>query len=344
MQRIRVQQFSNYQLAPFNTLALPAIAKQLVLFEDIAQLNELQQLAITTPQRWVLGGGSNIVLAMDIQALVIKMQNKGVRLLDQRDGYVQVEAQAGENWHQFVQYCLDQGWYGLENLALIPGTVGAAPVQNIGAYGVELEQFVTQVQVWDFDEAQLRVFSVKDSGFSYRDSFFKRSRPGRFMIVAVQFKLPTAQRWQAVLRYPDLAQHPTLQHQPSAQDIFNAVVQVRQLKLPDPDVLANAGSFFKNPIVSNAQYQGLKQSYPDLVAYVYTPQSYKLAAGWLIEKAGWKGKTIGPVGMHKNQALVLVNHGGATTADVERVVSQVKADVAHCFDVVLEQEPVRIDL
>lgn len=336
--------YRDYNLRPFNTLALPAQAKKVVVFDNPHQLPALQSLLKSKKFKrlWVLGGGSNMVMADAIDALVVKMQSQGIRLVRQQPHQVIIEAQAGENWHQFVQYCLSKGWYGLENLALIPGTVGAAPVQNIGAYGVELGQFVHQVQVWDFELGQLCTFTAKQCEFAYRDSYFKRSAAGRFLITAVQFLLNTAQSWQPVLHYPDLKHHAALQVGVTPQHIFNVVSQVRRYKLPDPNALANAGSFFKNPIVTAAHYKQLKQQYPDLVAYEYGAQHYKLAAGWLIDDAGWKGKQLGPVGMHKNQALVLVNYGGAKAVDVVALVEQIKNDIKQRFDVVLEQEPVTV--
>lgn len=332
----------NVSLKSMNTLALSAKAKKLVVFDQLDQLPSLQELMLREPRRWVLGGGSNLVLSEQVDALVIKMENRGIRLIAETTDKVIIEAQAGDCWHDFVQYCLHQGWCGLENLALIPGTVGAAPVQNIGAYGVELGQFVEQVQVWDVDQARLRLLSAAECDFAYRNSCFKRSEPGRFVILAVQFRLVKPSAWQAVLNYPDLKNHPSLQGQLTAQQVFDAVVQVRQRKLPDPAVLANAGSFFKNPIVTHQHYQQLLQSYPDLVAYPYGVEQYKLAAGWLIEQAGWKGKQVGAVGMHKNQALVLVNYGGASAKEVVQLVSQLKADIQRRFAVELEQEPVAV--
>lgn len=332
----------NINLKSMNTLALPSIAKQVVFFDHLDQLPALHALMVNAPRRWVIGGGSNLVLAAQIDALVIKMQNRGIKLIEETVDQVLVEAQAGEPWHEFVQYCLQKGWFGLENLALIPGTVGAAPVQNIGAYGVELAQFVAQVEVWDVEQEQLRFFSAADCEFAYRDSIFKRSALGRYLIVAVQFRLQKAVTWQAVLTYPDLKNHPKLQSNQEAQSVFDAVVQIRQTKLPDPQQLANAGSFFKNPIVSKEQYNQLREAYPRLVAYAYGEGQFKLAAGWLIEQAGWKGKQLGAIGMHKNQALVLVNYGGGSAQEVQEFVVQLKADVQCIFGVSLEQEPIAV--
>lgn len=334
--------YRDYDLSSFNTLALAARGRQVAMLTNNNQLPALQSLAKTKPRRWVLGEGSNMVMSDYIDALIIKVQNQGIRLIKQKATEVIIEAQGGENWHQFVQHCLNQGWYGLENLALIPGTVGASPVQNIGAYGVELDQKIHQIHFWDFELGQLCGLGPEECNFSYRDSFFKQSQPGRYLIVSVQFKLTTAQAWQPVLHYPDLKNHSALQDNVTPQSIFDAVVQVRKRKLPDPKKLANAGSFFKNPIVSLAHYEQLKQRYPDMVAYEHGRSHYKLAAGWLIDQSGWRGKQLGPVGMHQNQALVLVNYGGATADDVHALVNQVKSDIKQHYGIDLEQEPVAV--
>lgn len=336
-----MQVHHDYCLDLDNTLGLASTAQHLVCLDHIDQLPDLQSMAQTKPSRWVLGGGSNMVLAPYIAGLVIKVQNRGVRLVSETDTEVIVEAQAGENWHHFVRYCLEQGWFGLENLALIPGTVGAAPVQNIGAYGVELRHYVHAVQCWDLEHAQWQQYTAQQCEFAYRDSVFKRAGAGRYLITAVQFKLIKATVWQPVLRYPDLLQHPRLQQRISPQAIFEAVIEVRQAKLPDPQQLANAGSFFKNPVIHQEHYARIRAQYPTVVAYPYEDQ-IKLAAGWLIECAGWKGKQLGPVGMHVRQALVLVNYGGATATEVAQLVDQIKADVYQLFQVELEQEPINV--
>ncbi len=332
---------SDYCLDLNNTLGLSAKAHQLVCLDHEHQLPDLQELVRRQPNCWVLGGGSNVVLAPKVKALVIKVQTTGVQLLSETDTEVIVEAQAGENWHQFVQCCLQQGWWGLENLALIPGTVGAAPVQNIGAYGVELQQFVHRVRVWDLHQGKAFSYEASQCGFGYRDSLFKQAGAGRYVIVAVQFKLTKPRAWLPVLRYPDLVQHQALQQSVTAPAVFDAVVEIRQAKLPDPTQLANAGSFFKNPIVATDLYEQIRIHYPTVVAYPQKEQM-KLAAGWLIEHAGWKGKQLGPVGMHARQALVLVNYGGATYEQVQQLVLQVKADVWRLFQVELEQEPINM--
>ncbi len=330
-------------LTSFNTLGLRSCARAFVRCTSVDQAQALSALAADYQHVFILGGGSNVVLAPHLDCLVVKVETRGIKLLSQSDDECIVEAQAGEVWHDFVGYCVDQGWHGLENLALIPGTVGAAPVQNIGAYGVELDQRFHSLVAWDMRESKLLEMGPQACGFSYRNSFFKQAEPGRWLILKVRFCLTKI--WHAVLGYPDLQHHPVLQAagaQVTARQVFDAVCDIRQSKLPDPAVLGNAGSFFKNPVVAAAQYQALKQTHPGLVAYAQPDGTYKLAAGWLIDSAGWKGKVAGAVGVHARQALVLVNHGGACADDIAMLADAIRADIAARFGVDLEQEPVRI--
>lgn len=334
-------EMSEQDLDTCNTLGLPARARVLPVRER-GVLPELSRLVRQGEQVFVLGGGSNVVMSARPQRLIVKIELRGVRLLAEEPDAWLVEAQAGEPWHAFVAYCLAQGWPGLENLALIPGTVGAAPVQNIGAYGLELAQRVHSVLAWDMQAARELELSPAQCGFAYRDSLFKHSEPGRWLILAVRFRLPRA--WRALLAYPDLQRHPLLQDaQVSAQQVFDAVCEVRRRKLPDPAVLGNAGSFFKNPLVPAATARSLRAHFPGLVSYSQDDGRVKLAAGWLIDQAGWKGRRMGPVSMHAQQALVLVNHGGATADDVQRLADAVRGDVSTRFGVSLEQEPVPLD-
>ena len=328
-----------YDLSSANTLALSSSAQQVFSFKNEAQLPELLTALSPYTTKHILGGGSNVVLAPQLLAPVVRMQNKGIRCVQSSDDFVIIEAQAGENWHDFVQYCVQKGWWGLENLALIPGTVGAAPVQNIGAYGVELQQRLHSIRAWDFEHARWQVFSAEHCEFAYRHSRFKAA-PGRYLIVAVQFKLDTPVVWQPITHYPDLDNYFSHQGLSSAAQVFEAVVAIRQRKLPDPLQLPNAGSFFKNPVVSRAHYKQLKQQYPCLVAYAYGQDKYKLAAGWLIDQLGWKGRRLGPVGMHKNQALVLVNYGQATAKEVIALAQCIQTEVQQHFGVRLEPEPI----
>lgn len=305
------------------------------MFEHRDQLSQLQS-ATQDKLLFVLGGGSNVVLGPELPSVVVKVNNKGIRLLDVAKDVFVVQAEAGEVWHDFVQHCVRKGWAGLENLALIPGTVGAAPVQNIGAYGLELEQRVHSVLAWHFPSASLRELPAHECGFAYRDSRFKRDPFGTWLIVAVRFALPKA--WRPILDYAGLD---TLKH-PSAQQVFDAVCQIRSSKLPDPARLANAGSFFKNPVVSMAQFEGLRKQWPGIVAYGLDADNVKLAAAWLIDQRGWKGYRLGTVGVHARQALVLVNYGGAQAQDIRQLALSIKRDVWDTYGVELEQEPVNV--
>ncbi|HUH59143.1 MAG TPA: UDP-N-acetylmuramate dehydrogenase [Candidimonas sp.] len=336
---------SESDLTPLNTLGLQARARALLRYASVDQLPEIADAAARYDQLFVLGGGSNVVLAGELRCLVVKVESKGIRLVAESAGARVVEAQAGENWHGFVRTCVANGWNGLENLALIPGTVGAAPVQNIGAYGVELDQHFHSLTAWDMHEQRLVEMGASDCQFSYRNSFFKRAAPGRWLITALRFSLPV--HWEPVLGYPDLQRHPLVQEAGAAiqaRQIFDAVCDIRQRKLPDPAVLGNAGSFFKNPVVDAQAYAVLKAAHPGLPAHAQNGGGYKLAAGWLIEQAGWKGRRLGAVGMHDRQALVLVNHGGASAVDVLGLANAVRDDVAIKFGVRLEQEPVPVGL
>ena len=334
--------FSDQDLQACNTLGLPSRAAVAIL-EDESQLPAVCEAQSDHPADmplFVLGGGSNLVMTARPRHRIVRVALRGIRLWDETADHWIVEAAAGESWHGFVDHCLAQGWPGLENLALIPGTVGAAPVQNIGAYGLELDQRLHSVVAWDLQAGREHTLRAVDCGFAYRDSVFKRDGAGRWLIVRVRFALPKA--WVPLLDYPDLRDHPGL-HKDDPRQIFQAVCDIRRRKLPDPAVLGNAGSFFKNPVVTQAQADAITQRFPEVRRYPQPDGQVKLAAGWLIEQAGWKGRRLGPVGMHARQALVLVNHGGAQAADVLALAQAVQADVHARFGVDLEQEPVVLD-
>lgn len=328
------------ELGPLNTLALPGRAAR---FARIADADTLRDPALASGPRFILGGGSNLVLSGDVDRLVLHMAIPGKHLVGEDAEAVYVEAGAGENWHDFVQWTLAQGWPGLENLSLIPGTVGAAPIQNIGAYGLEVGERLQSVTAWDFERQAFVGFNRDDCRFGYRDSRFKQEGwhlSGRMAITSVLFRLPKA--WQPNCRYADVAQELAARDiaEPTARNIADAVIAVRQRKLPDPAHMPNAGSFFHNPVVAAAQADALKAAHPGLPCYPQPDGRVKLAAGWLIEQAGWKGRSLGPVGMYEKQALVLVNHGGATGHDVKRTMAAVQASVREKFGVALTPEPI----
>ena len=331
---------TNVDLSSLNTLALPGKAARYATIVDAAQLAAPE--LIQTP-RFILGGGSNLVLTGDFDGLVLHMAIPGKRLVKEDAEARYIEAGAGENWHDFVQWTLAQGWPGLENLALIPGTVGAAPIQNIGAYGLEVAERFHSLRAWDFEKQAFLTVDRNDCRFAYRDSVFKQEGwhlSGRMAITSVIFRLPKA--WQPNLRYADVAQELAAQNvtTPTPRDIAQAIIAVRRRKLPDPATTPNAGSFFHNPVVDDPTASRLAADYPALPRYPQPDGRVKLAAGWLIEQAGWKGRRLGPVGMYEKQALVLVNHGGASGADIQRTMAAVQADVRARFGIDLTPEPV----
>jgi UDP-N-acetylmuramate dehydrogenase len=288
----------------------------------------------------VIGGGSNLLLTADIQALVLRMATRVILLLSDNGQQVVIEAEAGEPWHPFVQHTLAQGLSGLENLSLIPGTVGAAPMQNIGAYGVEIKDVFAGLTALDRQTGELRDFSLDECKFAYRDSLFKQE-PGRWLILRVRFNLNRTEHLH--LEYGPVRQRLTEQgiDRPTASDVSQAICSIRSEKLPDPAVLGNAGSFFKNPLVPAALVTRLKAEFPDLVAYAQPDGQMKLAAGWLIERAGWKGFREADAGVHKLQALVLVNYGAATGLQLLDLAQRIQKDIWQRFQVELEMEPNR---
>lgn len=328
-------------LRMFNTLRLPARAELLAQPDnDAALLALLQDSAYRSLARRVIGEGSNLVLRGDLPGLVIRPRLAGVELLSQDDSQVVIQVGAGENWDALVAWTLRQGWQGLENLSLIPGSVGAAPYQNIGAYGVELADTLDSLSAVHLQTGGIREFSAVECRFGYRDSLFKSSEPGQWLVTRVRLRL--RKRGALSLGYADLQNR--FEELPVAEQnaggVRKLVCQLRRSKLPDPQELANAGSFFKNPVVSEARHRLLKQQYPRLVSYPLADGNFKLAAGWLIEAAGWKGRREDALGMHAEQALVLVNYGGASGEQVLAFAARVAAAVHDRFGVQLEREPV----
>ncbi|MDO9599494.1 MAG: UDP-N-acetylmuramate dehydrogenase [Azoarcus sp.] len=327
-------------LSAFNTFRLPGRAAHLIRLTSIDAVRSLlADPAGIRPPRLVLGGGSNLILNGDFAGTVLKIEIGGRQLLRADDEARIVEAGAGENWHDFVRWTLAQGWPGLENLSLIPGTVGAAPIQNIGAYGLEMAEHFASLDAINLDDGSERVFDAPACRFGYRDSVFKQ-QPDRWLVTRVRFRLPRA--WQPLTRYADVARELAVQgiECPSALEVSDAVIAIRRRKLPDPAEIGNAGSFFKNPVVDADACARLLLAHPALPHYPQPDRSEKLAAGWLIEQAGWKGRDLGPVGCYERQALVLVNRGGATGADVQRIARRIQDDVSARFGVMLEPEPV----
>lgn len=323
-----------------NTFGMDVYARYFHAFHTVEELQQgLSELSMSAKlPRMILGGGSNILFTRDYEGLILKNEIRGITILREDDDVVYVEAGAGENWHAFVMHTLKMGWNGLENLALIPGSVGASPLQNIGAYGVEVRDRIHSLKVIDLDDQSLVEFKNNDCVFGYRDSVFKNKYKGKFAILSVTFQLLKKPRLQ--LDYGAIRQELESMHiqNPAAADVAAAVIRIRTSKLPDPAVVGNAGSFFKNPTVDEHSYLALKKSYPDLIAYGLPSGNYKLAAGWIIEKAGWKGYRDGDAGCHPAQALVLVNYGHATGREILNLCQKIKSDVQKQFGLMLEEE------
>jgi UDP-N-acetylmuramate dehydrogenase len=336
---------SGVSLRDLNTFGLPAIAHTLVRVASDADVRRvLGHPELGLAPKLVLGGGSNIVLSRDPAAVVMRVEVRGLRLVQAQDDAYIVEAGAGENWHDLVQWTLDQGWPGLENLALIPGTVGAAPVQNIGAYGIELKDRFESLDAVDLVTGRTVTLDARACAFGYRDSVFKQAGfgglAGKSLITRVRLRLPRP--WVPVLGYLDLERRmaETGNHQPDARTIFDWVCAIRRAKLPDPAVVGNAGSFFKNPVVSAEQCKDIIGRDPEIVHYPLPDGSVKLAAGWLIDACGWKGKSVGRAAVYERQALVLVNRGGASGAEVVTLARAIQESVYGRFGIRLEAEPV----
>lgn len=326
-------------LKPYNTFGIDVRARYFTQAHDDEQARQsLAEAAQRGVAVMVIGGGSNLLLTRDVDALVLHMASRGRRLLSDDGERVVVEAEAGEPWHPFVQWSIEQGLCGLENLSLIPGTVGAAPMQNVGAYGVEIKDVFAGLTALDRQTGEMQDFTLEQCAFAYRDSVFKRN-PGRWLILRVRFVL--SRTLQAHLDYGPVRQRLAEQGitQPTARAISEAICSIRREKLPDPAELGNAGSFFKNPVVPAALAQRIRASHPGVVAYPQADGDVKLAAGWLIEQAGWKGYRDGDAGVHRLQSLVLVNYGQATGEQLHGLARKIQADVLERFGVALEMEP-----
>jgi UDP-N-acetylmuramate dehydrogenase len=330
----------HFNLQKFNTLAVPAFAHYFVSVTTDDELREALVFARTEKlPLLLLGGGSNIVLRDDFPGLVIHIKIHGKEIIKESDEFVWLKVAAGENWHQLVEYSLDNALYGLENLSLIPGSVGAAPIQNIGAYGVEVREVIAELTALNISSGIMVTFTNESCRFGYRDSIFKQSLQDQYVITSVTFQLP--KQLQPNLTYPALrgALGDMPEQEITAQQISAAVIAIRQSKLPDPSDIPNAGSFFKNPIIGVGQLALLKAQYPAIVSYPVNDEHVKLAAGWLIDQAGWRGKEQGGVAVHASQALVLTNPHKSSGAAILILAEQIQASVLNQFGVQLELEP-----
>ena len=332
---------SGVSLKPYNTFGLPAVAHTLVRITsdaDVRRVVDDRELGLAP--KFILGGGSNIILTRDMPQVVLKVEVRGMRLVEARADAWIVEAGAGESWHALVEFTLANGYPGLENLALIPGSVGACPVQNIGAYGVELQDRFEELDAVDLVTGRSVTIGAQACAFGYRDSVFKHMLAGRSLITRVRFRLPRP--WQPVLGYLELQKKmaETGNHAPEAREIFDWVCAVRRGKLPDPAAIGNAGSFFKNPVVTPEQCRDIIGRDPEIVYYPMADGSVKLAAAWMIDACGWKGKSVGDAGVYEKQALVLVNRGAAIGSEVMTLALAIQESVYGRFGIRLEPEPV----
>jgi UDP-N-acetylmuramate dehydrogenase len=328
---------NNYNLQKHNTFGIEAHGSAFVGVKNITELNLV--LSKNTLPIYVLGGGSNVLFTKShYDLLFIKNEIKGIKIVENTEGVCLVEVGGGESWHNLVLWCLKNDLGGIENLSLIPGTVGAAPIQNIGAYGVELKDVFVKLDAINLQTLENQTFTHEDCRFGYRDSIFKQELKGKFLITKVYLKL-TSKEHKIQTNYGDIQMLLSEWNiiKPTIQDISKAVVNIRQSKLPDPSVIGNAGSFFKNPEIPQAQFEALKINHPNIVGYP-TDKGVKVAAGWLIEQSGWKGKRFGDVGVHERQALVLVNYGKGTGLEIKQLAQTIQASVLDKFGIELMTE------
>ncbi len=329
---------TNISLIDYNTFGIDVNAKAFIVVKEISQLIELYNVGYFQKKHLILGGGSNILLTNNFDGIVIKIDFKGKLILNEDDDSVLLEIGAGENWHDLVLFAIQNQWAGIENLSLIPGTVGAAPMQNIGAYGVEIKNVFEYLFAFEKKSGQVVKFDLEDCEFGYRTSVFKTSLRDKYIITRVCLRL----KKNAELNISYGAISETLKSMeidnPGIRDISNAVIKIRRSKLPDPNEIGNAGSFFKNPVISKQHFQTLKEKHPDIPSYAIDQKSVKIPAGWLIEKAGWKGKIHKNSGVHEKQALVLVNKGKASGNDVLELSEMILDDIKNKFGIQLERE------
>lgn len=330
---------TNFSLKRCNSFAIDAYADKFIAISSANELTQTLDLISGNPFL-VLGGGSNLLLDQSrIHQPVLWINNKGVEILKQTESDVLVRASAGENWHDFVLWSIEHGFGGLENLSLIPGNVGAAPVQNIGAYGVELKDVLHQVEVMNLSTGQVELLGADECCLGYRDSVFKSAQRGRWIILAVIFRL-TRKHHRLRLEYGSIENRLAQSgiSEPTIRDVSNAVISIRQERLPDPAQLPNAGSFFKNPLVTVAQYETLKEAYPDIPCYEQPDDMLKIPAAWLIESCEWKGVRRGDVGVHGQHALVLVNYASASGSEVIELAQEIQHSVSRKFAIQLDLE------
>lgn len=333
-----MQVFPNKSLKEYNTFGIDVKARQFIAVETIDELREVLRKNYAS-EVFLLGGGSNMLLTRDIDKTVVHLNLKGKKVVKETEDEVLVQAMAGENWHQFVLWCIEQDFGGIENLSLIPGNVGTAPIQNIGAYGVEMKDVFQSCTALHIQTLELRDFNLAECAFGYRESVFKNELKGQYIITSVTFRLTKKQHnlntsygtIESYLQENDISE-------PGVRDVSRAVISIRESKLPNPRELGNSGSFFKNPVVEKSKYEYLKEEFPDIPAYPISETEVKVPAGWLIDRAGFKGYREGDAGVHKNQALVLVNYGNATGTEILELSNKIRKKVDELFGIDLQPE------
>jgi UDP-N-acetylmuramate dehydrogenase len=329
---------SNFSLKKFNTFGIEAKAK---LFVAIQSEDELIAVLKKYPTeiKFILGGGSNMLLTQDIDALVIHIDIKGKKIIKENDDFVWVEAKAGENWHEFVLWAINQNFGGIENMSLIPGNVGTTPIQNIGAYGTEIKDTFESCHAIQINNQENKTFQKEECNFGYRESIFKQEAKNKYIITSVVFKL-TKNNHKINTSYGDILKELEEQNctNPELKDVSNAIIAIRKKKLPDPKELGNSGSFFKNPIISKSEFESIHSKHPEMPFYEISNNQVKVPAGWLIEQAGFKGKRFGDAGIHINQALVLVNYGNATGQEIVDVSKNIQQTIKKIYNIDIEAE------
>ncbi len=324
----------NISLKEYNTFGINVYAKQFISINSVKELVEILNL---NNDIFLLGGGSNMLLTSDIEKLVIHLNLKGIIVNDTEQDVVYVTAEAGENWHEFALWCISQNYGGLENLSLIPGNVGTSPIQNIGAYGVEIKDTFYQLEALEIETGKTKIFTKDECNFGYRNSIFKNELKGKYIIVNVTFKL-TKNNHKLTTSYGAINSYLKSKETPTIKDISDAVIAIRQSKLPNPKEIGNSGSFFKNPVISKVHFKTLKENYPKVPHYIINDNEIKIPAGWLIEQCGFKGKRFGDAGVHAKQALVLVNYGNATGKEIVSLAKKIQQKVKKIFNVEIEIE------
>ena len=328
----------NFSLKNYNTFGIEAKARQFISVHTLTELRTVLE-ENKSQNKFILGGGSNMLLTKDIDALVIHVDLKGKKIIEEDDDFVWVESQAGENWHEFVIWTIDQNFGGLENMSLIPGNVGTTPVQNIGAYGTEIKDTFDSCEAMEIENQEMKTFTKTECHFGYRESVFKNEAKDQYIITSVVFKL-TKRNHKINVSYGDITAELAKNNitNPTLKEVSNAVIAIRESKLPDPKELGNSGSFFKNPILLKSDFEKIHQKFPEMKYYEVSETEVKVPAGWLIEQAGFKGKRFGDAGIHKNQALVLVNYGNATGQEILDVSKTIQKTIFKTFGINIEAE------